>query len=77
MAAIQKAWEQVRAGRATTVVVAGDPGIGKTRLVAEFCARAHSSGAAVLLGRSTEETLAPYQPFIEALRHYVVLVPGG
>jgi class 3 adenylate cyclase/tetratricopeptide (TPR) repeat protein len=71
MAAIEKAWEQVRTGRATAVVVTGDPGIGKTRLVAEFCARAHSSGAVVLLGRSTEETLAPYQPFIEALRHYV------
>ncbi len=76
MAAIQKAWEQVRAGRATAVFVAGDPGIGKTRLVAEFCARAHSSGAAVLLGRSTEETLAPYQPFIEALRHYVASCPA-
>ncbi len=76
MAAIQRAWEQVRAGRATTVVVAGDPGIGKTRLVAEFCARAHASGAVVLLGRSTEETLAPYQPFIEALRHYVASCPA-
>ncbi len=76
MAAIQKAWEQVRAGRATAVFVAGDPGIGKTRLVAEFCARAHASGAAVLLGRSTEETLAPYQPFIEALRHYVASCPA-
>ena len=76
MAAIEKAWDQVRAGRAATVVVAGDPGIGKTRLVAEFCERAHSSGAAVLLGRSTEETLAPYQPFIEALRHYASSCPA-
>ncbi len=75
MEAVQKAWQQVRAGRATAIVVAGDPGIGKTRLVAEFCARAHSSGAAILLGRSTEETLAPYQPFIEALRQYVSSCP--
>jgi tetratricopeptide (TPR) repeat protein len=76
MAAIQMAWREVLDGQAKAVVVAGDPGIGKTRLVAEFCVGAHSDGAAVLLGASTEETLAPYQPFIQALRHYVSSFSG-
>ena len=58
------------------VLVAGEPGIGKTRLVAEFCRSAHAGGATVLLGRSTEETLAPYQPFVETLRHYVASCPA-
>ena len=31
----------------------------------------------MLAGRSPEETLVPYQPFLEALRHYVVGVPSA
>ena len=71
VAAVQKVWREVLDGRAKAVVVAGEPGIGKTRLVAEFCVSAHDDGAAVLFGACTEETLAPYQPFIQALRRYV------
>jgi DNA-binding SARP family transcriptional activator/tetratricopeptide (TPR) repeat protein len=42
------------------VAIAGEPGIGKTRLLAEF-----ASGARY--GRCYEESLTPYQPFVEAL----------
>ena len=55
--------------------LAGDPGIGKTRLLAETAVRAFASGAIVLAGRSPEETLVPYQPFLEALGHYVFRAP--
>ena len=75
-------WQQAREGRvfghqdsARLVLLTGDPGIGKTRLVAEVASDAHEAGAFVLAGRSTEETLVPYQPFLEALRHYVVNAP--
>jgi len=54
------------------IVLAGDPGIGKTRLIAELARRAHQSGAVVLAGRSPQDTLVPYQPFLEALRHYLL-----
>ncbi len=57
---------------ARIVLLMGDPGIGKTRLVAELAGRAHDGGAFVLAGRSPEESLVPYQPFVEALRHYVL-----
>ena len=57
------------------VLLAGDPGIGKTRLVAEIAQAAYDAGAFVLAGRSPEEALVPYQPFLEALRHYVLNVP--
>jgi tetratricopeptide (TPR) repeat protein len=53
------------------VLVAGEPGIGKTRLVREFARTAHEQGATVLAGSCREETLVPYQPFVEALGHYV------
>jgi DNA-binding SARP family transcriptional activator/tetratricopeptide (TPR) repeat protein len=57
------------------MLLAGDPGVGKTRLLAETAVRAFASGAIVLAGRAPEETLVPYQPFLEALGHYVFRAP--
>jgi DNA-binding SARP family transcriptional activator len=57
-----------RRGICRLALVAGEPGIGKTRLAAQFARRAHECGALVLYGRATEDTLIPYQPFVEALR---------
>ncbi|HTO08141.1 MAG TPA: AAA family ATPase [Myxococcota bacterium] len=51
-------------------LVAGEPGIGKTRLAAEIARDAVETGALVLYGRCDEELGAPYQPFAEALAHY-------
>lgn len=53
------------------VLVSGEPGQGKTTLVAELARRTHESGALVLLGRCDEEVGAPYRPFHEALTHLV------
>jgi tetratricopeptide (TPR) repeat protein len=49
--------------------------MGKSRLCAEFAREVHATGATVLYGRCDEESLAPYQPFVEALRHYVAVCP--
>ena len=49
------------------VLVAGEPGIGKTRLAHHFAAAALAAGATVLEGRCSEEPLAPFEPFTEAL----------
>ena len=65
--------EAPRSGR--IVVLAGDAGIGKTSLAAELAERAHADGGVVLAGRAPEEALVPYQPFLEALRHYVAGAP--
>src|SRR4051794_9920694 len=46
-------------------VVTGDPGIGKTSLVAAFAQETRERGATVLYGRSDEEALVPYQPFVD------------
>jgi len=53
------------------IAIAGEPGIGKTRLAAEAAARAHQHGATVLHGRCDEDLAIPYQPIVEALSHYV------
>ncbi|WP_324618251.1 AAA family ATPase, partial [Streptomyces europaeiscabiei] len=56
-------------GQGPTVVdVTGAAGIGKSRLVSEFCARARDRGMTVLRGRATEyEQHLPYQPLADAL----------
>ncbi len=52
-------------------LVAGEPGVGKTRLATELAGLAHAEGAVVLAGRCDEDMGVPYQPFVEALRHFV------
>lgn len=58
------------AGERRLVLLGGEPGIGKTTLMAKMAQAAHDSGAAVLYGRCLEVG-APYQPFVEALGHLV------
>ena len=56
-----------RQGR--VVVLLGEAGVGKTRLVAELDARAHALGRRVLSGRCYEsEQILPFAPWLEILR---------
>ncbi len=64
---LEAAWDDASAGALRIACLAGEPGIGKTRLAAELAARLHAGGALVLYGRSDEENLVPHQPFVEAL----------
>src|SRR5215217_6228780 len=63
-------WEEVSRDQGRVVALVGEPGIGKTRLAARVAAQAHADGGVVLYGRADEENVSPYQPFVEALRHY-------
>ena len=56
-------------------LLAGEPGVGKTRTAAELAHRAHAAGAVVLYGRCDEDIGAPYQPFMEALDFYTTECP--
>ncbi len=70
LAELERVLDAARAGSGATVLVAGDAGIGKTRLSAELARRARDAGFEVLLGRSIDlvGTELPYQPLVEALR---------
>jgi DNA-binding SARP family transcriptional activator len=66
--------EDVLAGRGRLFLLAGEPGIGKSRLAEEITGRARSRGADVLVGRCWEAGGAPaYWPWVQALRGYLGL----
>ena len=56
--------------RGSMVLIAGEAGIGKTRLASELAERARKSGATVLSGRCIDLVGSglPYLPLVEALR---------
>src|SRR5438067_7182375 len=64
-------WKEAAAGERRAAFLAGEPGIGKTRLAVELAIGVRESGGVVLAGRCDEDLGVPYQPFVEALRHYV------
>jgi DNA-binding SARP family transcriptional activator len=60
------------AGRGRLFLLAGEPGIGKSRLAEELTARARARGARVLVGRCWEAGGAPaYWPWVQSLRPYL------
>jgi class 3 adenylate cyclase/tetratricopeptide (TPR) repeat protein len=71
---LSEAWEAVVAGAHRVLLLGGEPGVGKTRLARELAVRAHREGALVLFGRIDENLAVAYQPFAEALAHYLAAV---
>ena len=65
------AWQTTLSSGTHAVLIAGEPGVGKTRLAGEWARQAYELGAIVLYGRCDEDLGAPYQPFSEALRSLV------
>ena len=67
------------AGSAAMVLVGGDAGIGKSRLVEEFCARARREGALIARGGCVPLDGAglPYGPVVGFLRDLVRQSAGG
>jgi class 3 adenylate cyclase/tetratricopeptide (TPR) repeat protein len=73
-ARIDALWLEAAAGALRVALLGGEPGVGKTRLAREAAVRAHEQGALTLFGRVDEELAVAYQPFAEALRHYLASV---
>ena len=65
---LERAWTRAQDSARQVVLVAGEPGIGKTRLVGELARRVHANGGAVLYGRGDENAIVACQAFVEALR---------
>jgi DNA-binding SARP family transcriptional activator len=72
LAELDAGLEDAFAARGRLFLLAGEPGIGKSRLADELTARARARGAIVLVGRCWEAGGAPpYWPWIQSLRAYV------
>jgi DNA-binding CsgD family transcriptional regulator len=70
LAALQTAAASATKGHSRIVLVGGDAGIGKTRLLSEFCARARQDGMLTAIGGCVQlgEVAIAYAPLVEALR---------
>ncbi|HZA19260.1 MAG TPA: AAA family ATPase, partial [Actinomycetota bacterium] len=67
---LRGAFDRTRTGDPASVFVAGEAGVGKTRLVDEFTATAVADGARILSGGCIElsQGSLPFAPIVEALR---------
>ena len=74
-AALRRAFAAAKEGSAQVAAIAGEPGIGKTRLADEAVAEISASGAAVVRGRAAEESRA-YGPWRAALRPLAAAASG-
>jgi DNA-binding SARP family transcriptional activator len=69
LAALLELLGRVRDGRTGLASLVGEPGIGKSRLVAELARRAAGDDFAVLVGRcSSDEGAPPFWPWVSVLR---------
>lgn len=66
-------WQKTISGEGHVLLVSGEPGIGKTRLVRELMANATVTGGRALMGECFAEGGMPYAPFAPMIRE---TVPG-
>ena len=67
-----------REGGERVLLIRGEPGIGKSRLLAELCTGARARGSTVLHGRAFEaEAGRPYGPWLDVLRGLPAASLGG
>ena len=71
MAQLKGAFDDAVSGQGRMVMLAGEPGIGKTRIAQELSSFAESQGAKVFWGWCYEDEGAP------PLRRYQYPTPGG
>ncbi|MFN2263345.1 MAG: ABC transporter substrate-binding protein [Anaerolineales bacterium] len=66
-------WNQTLSYRGRTLLISGEPGIGKTRLIREITTQIQISGGTALVGACYAEGGVPYTPFIQILRSSIYL----
>ncbi len=77
LARLEAAFDRAAVGQPSLVLVAGEAGVGKSRLLAEFAARVEAGGGRTLSGGCLDlgEGSLPYAPFVEALRSLARALP--
>jgi predicted ATPase len=73
-AVLERALAAVQDRHGGLLLLAGEAGIGKTRLATEVL---ESSGARWIAAEASQQSSAPYGPIVEAFRSYLRVVPDG
>ena len=69
IARLRHLFDDAARGFGSVVIITGEPGVGKSRLVAELAAEALARGGHVLLGRCHPSTqILPFGPWVDAFR---------
>jgi DNA-binding SARP family transcriptional activator len=78
LAELRQSYREACGGQGRLVLVSGEPGIGKSRLVDQLADYARSRGARLLVGRCWEAGGAPaYWPWVQSLRSYIREIDTG
>jgi DNA-binding CsgD family transcriptional regulator len=72
---LEAVWAAVEDNRRQVVFVGGEPGVGKTRLVAEAASALQEHGAAILWGACREDFNTPHRPFVAILEQALDQAP--
>ena len=72
---LQKALESADRGKGGMVMVRGEAGIGKSRLLKEVLSRAKGNGFNTMVGKCLYYRKAPYLPFTEMLKDFFQIDP--
>src|SRR5439155_1175565 len=71
---LRRTLREILRGQGRVLLLTGETGIGKSRLIEELAAEAGRSGCRVLLGRAYEtEQILPFRPWVDALRAGTIL----
>jgi DNA-binding CsgD family transcriptional regulator/tetratricopeptide (TPR) repeat protein len=73
---LREVCDRAAQGSPTTVLVAGEAGVGKSRLIGEICAWAEEHGAVAVTGGCLDvgDAVLPFAPILEALRRLLRLL---
>ena len=73
---LRQAVDRARAGAGGVALIAGEAGLGKTRLVDEIASEARAAGMFVVRGQCYDmEGAPPFVPFVEAIEYGLTVVP--
>jgi DNA-binding SARP family transcriptional activator len=74
---LQDAWENAAGGNGSSLIVIGEAGIGKSRLLHELTLTSEARGGFTLYGETSAMQSPPYQAFVQALRFAIPVIESS